>query len=243
MKSPVLFFFLSLLILAPVCWAYDNFHPEADQTLQNGETWVDVSFKRHEYKAHTTTRAWYPFSAGEVWRILIDTNTYKERYSDYSDSRTLDKNQFALVVQKKPDSIRGFYELVGGQNFPSEYGRKPGGVWTSYILQRFNLPWPLNDRWGVSKVKNDESQGPARGKYRYEYETPVGNFKTLKGYWELLPVPFKPGWTEFRGEYDSDPGIQYPQFLAKNIFRASMKKSVEANRKVLEKKLGVAKKQ
>ncbi|MBI2340602.1 MAG: hypothetical protein HYU99_09610 [Deltaproteobacteria bacterium] len=219
--------------------AYDTFHPEADEALQNGETWVEVTFKRHDYKAHTSTRAWYPYPAEEVWKILIDTNTYKERYSDYSDSRTLDKNQFDLVVRKKPDSIKGFYELVGGQEFPSEYGRKPGSVWASYILQRFNLPWPLNDRWGISRVKNDESQAH-KGKYRYEYETPAGNFKALKGYWELVPVPGRPRWTEFRGEYDSDPGIQYPQFVARSLFRSSMKKSVEVNKKALEAKLGTA---
>lgn len=238
-----MFILLCLIFFSvvPVVQAYDTFHPEAYETLEKGKVWVKVFLKRHQYKARTVTRAWYPFPANDVWMALTDTNNYKSVYSDYSDSRTLDKNQFDLVVEKKPTNIKGFYELIGGQEFPSHYRRRAGRVWVSYIFQRFDLPWPLNDRWAVSKIKNDESKA-RRGKYRYEYESPVGNFKTLKGYWELVPVPGKPGWTEFRGEYESDPGIQYPQFLAKKIFKSSMRRSVKAITKVLEEKKGIVSK-
>ncbi len=224
---------LCLLCTSGPLRAYDVFHPEADETLKNGSTWTEVSFKEGSTNATTVFRAWIPYKPADAWLVWTDTNAWKQIHSDYTDSRTLDKNQFDLVAQKSPSSIKDCYDLVGGENFSSTLGRHAGQVWTSYVLQRFNLPWPLADRWNVMKVKNDETKSGS-GMYKYDYKTVAGNFKDLKGYWELIPIPNKPGWTEFRGEYSSDPGIAIPHFLAKKIFRASMERSVKEKMKVLD---------
>lgn len=189
----------------------------------------------HGTNSRTTFRVWFPIASDRVWQVLIDTNNWKDVHpSDYTDSRTLDKNQFDLVKQKKPDSVKAFYKLVGVQTFSSTMGRKEGKIWTHTNFQRFHLPWPLHDRWVVMKVKNDETSD-SLGRYRYDYEMIAGNFKALKGYWELLPLPDKPGWTEFRGQYDSDPGIFVPQFLGRKIFRAAIKRNAKENLAVMKK--------
>ncbi len=194
---------------------------------------IDLSFDKT--KARLIFRVLFPYPPDKVWPVLIDTNSWtKVHASDYKDSRTLDQNQFDLVVEKQPTSIKAFYELIGEQSFPSQYGRKQGQVWTSYILQRFNLPWPLKDRWVVMKIKNDETKS-AQGKYRYEYKMSAGNFRELGGYWELLPAEGKPGWTEFRGEYSTDPGVSVPHFLAKNIYPSSIRRSAKENWDVMKK--------
>ncbi|EKD42724.1 MAG: hypothetical protein ACD_73C00041G0004 [uncultured bacterium] len=227
--------FITLFFCLPFTLkAYDSFHEEANALLEKEGLWVDTDFKKDETMATTTFRAWLPFKAKDCWKIMTDTNNYVVYSKDYKDTRTLDKNQFDLVNQKQPDTINAFNELVGEQKFPSDHGRIKGSGWMSYVLLRFNFPWPLADRWVVMRIKNDESKS-LQNTYRYDYKTFAGNFKELKGYWELLPVPGKPGWTEFRGEYKADPGIAVPQFLAKKIFKSSMKQTIETYKDVLGK--------
>lgn len=188
---------------------------------------MDVTFSGT--KSKTASRIWYPVESTKAWPVLIDTNSWKSVHKGtYADTRTLDKNQYELVAQKMPDSVDSFYELIGQSTFPSDLGRQKGGVWTSYTFQRFAFPFPLKDRWAVLKIKNDESRA-AKGEYRYEYEMVAGNFKSLKGYWELMPLAEKPGWSEFRVEYYSDPGISVPHFLGKSIFRSSLKREAKEN--------------
>lgn len=183
-------------------------------------------------KSNTVVRIWYPYPPSKVWPILIDTNGWRETHKGtYADTRTLDVNQYKLVRTKQPDSLKSFYELIGGEEFSSDHGRVRGGVWMSYVFQRFAFPFPLKDRWVVLKVKNDES-----GRHRYEYSMAAGNFRTLKGYWELANILEKPGWTEFRAQYDSDPGIQVPQFLAKSIFKSSIRREAKENMEAMGKK-------
>lgn len=230
-KKLILFLFFTFLFSFPA-FAENSFYPEALQTLQEGKTWVEVTFKGT--KGTTVFRAWFSYPAEEVWKVLIDANLWKKIHSDYTDSRTLDINQYKMVAKLKPTHVKAFYEIVGEEIFPSFYGRQKEGQWESYVFQRLNLPWPLADRWNVLKIKNDESNSH-QGIYRYEFKMVTGNFKDLKGWWELLPVSGKPGWTEFRGQYESDPGISIPKVLAKKIFKSSMRKSVENDIKVLEK--------
>jgi ribosome-associated toxin RatA of RatAB toxin-antitoxin module len=225
---------LTLTFASPsITLGYDNFHEEVTPLLKQEGIWVVTEFKKDETMATTTFRAWLPFKAEDCWKIMTDTNNYKIYSKDYKDSRTLDKNQFESVKQKSPTTIKHFYEIIGHQEFPSDQGRLKGKSWMSYTLLRFNLPWPLADRWAMMNIKNDESSS-TKNEYHYEYKSMAGNFKELKGYWKLIPVPNKPGWTEFRGEYKADPGIAVPQFLAKKIFRNSMKQTIETYQKVLE---------
>lgn len=234
MKKFLRLFLCSLLFVAPL-YGYDEFYPEALETLKDGKGWVETTFKSEsKTAARNVFRIWFPYPAEQVWLVLIDVNAYKEQ-DDYSDSRTLDRHQFSMVEQKRPDSVKGFYELIGEQSFPSHHGRSKGGEWTSYVFQRFNLPWPLKDRWNVMRVRNDETNAH-QARYRYEYKTVAGNFKELKGSWELLPVPEKPGWTEWRGDYRADPGIQYPQFLAKTVFKSSIRRAARHYMEMLDKK-------
>ena len=213
--------------------AYNTFHPEADEELKQGKMWAIVEFEKKSTATKCSFRTWLDFPANKLWHALIDINGWKIIHDDYKDSRSLDKNQFELINEKKPTHIQAFYELVGEEIFPSELYRVPGKIWESYAFQRFAFPFPLKDRWVVMKVKNNENNAP-KNEYRYDYEMTVGNFKALKGYWELLPVPENPGWIEFRGEYKADPGISVPHFLTRSIFKSSMKNNVQDIVKVLE---------
>lgn len=226
-------FFLALTVGPHPLWSEENdFKKIIPENHSGFYSNSDTVF--YGTNSRTTFRVWFPVSPDRVWPVLIDTNNWKKVHpSDYKDSRTLDKNQFDRIDHEKPKNTKAFYDLMGDQEFPSEWRRKKGGVWTSMHFQLLGLPWPLHDRWAVMKIKNNESHS-AEGKYRYDYKMSVGNFKSLKGYWELFPIPDKPGWTEFRGQYDSDPGISVPQFLGRKIFRGAIKRNAKENLGVMK---------
>lgn len=198
------------------------------------ESACDTSFDQTT-NSRTVFRVFYPITPEKLWPVLIDINGWKTTHpNDYSDTRTLNNDQYQLVETNKPADLNTFYSLIGEQNFPSEYGRVKNGEWMSVAFQRFNLPWPLKDRWVVIKVKNDETKA-AEGRYRYEYKMVGGNFKNVRGYWEIYPLENRPGWTEFRGMYEVDPGIDVPHFLAKTLFKASVRRTAKENLEFLEK--------
>ncbi|MFH1358076.1 MAG: hypothetical protein ABII18_13205, partial [bacterium] len=120
----------------------------------------------------------------------------------------------------------------GSNKLTSDHNRQKNKNWTDYIYFRFNFPWPLTDRWAVQKVKCNETNW-RQHEYKLEYKTHVGNFVELFGYWELVPVKGHPGWTEFRGRYESDAGVSVPKFLTKKAMRSGLKNDVEEYRKIL----------
>ncbi|MBX7148740.1 hypothetical protein K1X76_06600 [bacterium] len=217
--------------------AYNTFHPEADADLEKDGVWVRTFFKKEETAALTVFRAYIPYTPDKAWEVLTDTNTWKSRHNDFKDAFTLTKSEAELVAAKNPVNVKDFYSLVGTPVHPSHLNRQKGGNWTSYVFQRFNFPWPLTDRWAVVEIRNDETNA-GKGEYKYEYKTRGGNFKWLKGYWALMPHPTKKGWTEFRGEYKSDPGIDVPHFLAKSVVKSSIKNNVKEDSAELAKRYG-----
>lgn len=227
-------FLLILILTSSFVYADDNLFQKLNPE-KTGEVESDcITVFEEGTNSKTAFRVLFPVKPEQLWPVLIDTNGWKKVHSgDYADSLTLDGNQFNLVSTKKPSDLKAFYELIGGQTFPSEYGRVKGGQWMSYAFQRLSLPWPLKDRWTVLKIKNDETKA-SDGRYRYDYKMGGGNFKYLKGYWEIFPVKGRPGWSEFRGLYETDPGIDVPHFLAKTLFKASVKRNAKENLDVIQ---------
>lgn len=217
---------LVLLLFATSTYAYNTFYPEVDPELDEEKIWVQTAFDKNTTNVRTSFRAWLPHSAKILWPIMIDTNNWKNISKDYNDSRALDGSMAKLLENKQPKDIKELYKLIGDKNVESYEGRLKDGKWISHAFQRFAFPFPLKDRWAVIKIKNDESDS-AKGYYRYDYKMIASNFKKLEGYWELINIPEKPGWTEWRGYYESDPGIHVPHFLTKSIYRSSLKKSAE----------------
>src|SRR3990167_924468 len=224
-------FILVFLFFSTNIHAYNTFHPEVDPELNEENIWVNTAFDKKATNVRTSFRAWMPHEAKILWPIMIDTNNWKNISKDYNDSRALDEGMAKLLENKQPQDIKELYKLICDKKITSDHGRLTDGKWTSYALQRFAFPFPLKDRWTVIKIKNDESSS-SKSYYRYDYKMIVSNFKKLEGYWELTPIPNKPGWTEWRVYYESDPGINIPHFLAKSIYRSSLKKSAETYSKV-----------
>lgn len=228
--------FLCLFLFPVMALAgFSKFHSEADEVVKKDKFWSAVSFK----SGGTTVmefRVVYEFPVHEVFKVLADTNNLKNYHSTYLASKTLTKDLFEKIKDLKPTSGEEAEKIIGDNNISSFYSRKRGNDWTAYGFYNVNFPWPLANRWFIQKIKVDESEA-GKGFYRYEYKMHLGNLNKLEGYWELLPVPGNPEWTEFRGKYESDVGIPVPRFAARKIAKMGLKKDVEDNRRVLKAKI------
>jgi len=220
-------FFFLFFILSVGLRAENTFHPEKDAVVYSEKFWAEVNFKG-DNTAVTQFRVIYEAPAATVFEHLIDTNSLKKYHDNYADSRTLSLAHFNLILEKKPATYQELIEDIGDAKRTNSENRQVGKDWTDYWYMRFNLPWPFTDKWVVQKAKIDESES-SKGYYRVEYKLEHGNIKNLKGWWEVVAVPEKPQWSEFRGETESDPGVTLPQFLAKNIFKSTLSKEAATN--------------
>lgn len=228
MKTFMPFFFALLLTVAPV-FAGD-FHPEANAELAQNSFWSEVNFQPGSNAIITNFRVLYDKPADKVFPVLIDTNSFPRVHGNFEDAAVLDKATFDAIVSASPkdsDAVKPLVKKAAGNT-----GRQTGGRWTRYEYLNLNFPWPLSNRWTVQKVDVDES-GASQGHYRYAYKMHVGNFRALDGYWELVPVAGKPGWTEHRGSYKTDAGVALPKFVTKTAAKTGLKRDVEDTRRVL----------
>jgi hypothetical protein len=223
---------LLVLLTIPLATSAKSFHPEANPTLEKDLFWTSSYFKKNSNAGVMTFRVWFKHPANKVWQTLTDTASFKDKMNNYSEAKTLSHVLFKKIVSANPQTYQETENIIGSNKLTSDHNRRKHKNWTDYIYFRFNFPWPLTDRWAVQKVKCNETNW-RQHEYKLDYKTYVGNFVTLFGYWELVPVKGHPGWTEFRGRYESDAGISIPKFLSKKAMRSGLKKDVEEYRKIL----------
>lgn len=223
---------LLVLVMIPLFAMALDFHPEATAQLQKEHFWADVTFTGDESYSITSVRIWYNHSPDKIFAIMANMNAQVRNHKNYQHSKLLARNTFDNIISKSPDSMDSVLALIGDRTEPDFADRKASQKWSSQAFMSFNLPWPLDNRWFVQTFTVDETKA-SEGRYRLDYEVRLGNFKALKGYWELSPIPDKPGWTEYRAQYVSNPGIAIPKFVAKKAAIISIRKDFEENKVVL----------
>lgn len=236
MKSDIGRILLALFCICANAFAGSDFHPEADEELKASLNWVSVDFKPGTTTTVSEFRFWYQAECKKVFPLLIDTNNMPKWHKAYEDARTLTEEHFQKIVAAKPATLEELQKLIGDARVKSDTNRDPNGRWTDYVYQNFNFPWPLSNRWGVMKMRVDESNGPTKQEYRLEFKAVVSNFITNEGFWELVPVTSQPGMCEWRGHYESDPGIPLPKLVTKQGVKVGLKREVEENRALLKAK-------
>ncbi len=224
---------LLVMILLPSLVLAGDFFPEANVDLEAELFWTNIYFKPNTNTAIMNFRVWFKQPSALVWKTLTDTARFEGDMNNYTRARTLSEVLYKKIVSAESQTFQEVEVIIGANKLTSNHNRIANKNWTDYVYFRFNFPWPLTDRWAVHKIKCDETNF-AQNEYKFEYKMTLGNFKGLSGYWHLVPIPGHAGWTEFRGRYESDAGIEVPKFVTKNAMRAGLKKDVEEYRKIME---------
>lgn len=209
---------------------------ESDQLkdLQKDQLWIHVDFIEGTTGAVIHFRVWFKGKPEKAFQVLTDTNSLKA-LSNFTDARTLTKQMFERLDVVQPQNVDDVKKSIQGNVIASDHNRRPRKNWTNYTFYQFNFPWPLKDRWAVQKIRLDETNYH-QGEYKYKYTTEHSNMKALKGQWFIKPVKDKPGYTEWYGEYQTDPGVSAPKFLLKKGVVSGFKKDVQAYRERIQSK-------
>ena len=231
MKNKILvWFFLCLFLNIQIVAHAESFYPQADKELLQNGIWTKIDFEKDSSVAVVSVRVLYRYPIHQVFEELVNTNQLKKIHDSFLASQTLSLKTFAKIQKANPKESSQIQTLVANEKSASNLYRKKGQKWMEYLYLNVDLPWPIANRWMVQKANVDESQAKD-GYYKYAYQMLYGNFKILKGYWELVKVPNHPNWTEFRGRYRTDPNIPVPKFIAKKAVKTGFKQDVAENKK------------
>ena len=238
MKKIILFFLFFILVsfsgFAEDKTDFEKFYPEALPTLEKHHFWSDVKTKQGSSGIHAAMRAWYPYPAEKVFEVITNVNRFPLIHKNYKEAFTISLETFEEVSEKKPKTFKELSLILKDKKIPPFSERKKKEEWKSFVYLNMDFPWPISNRWMIQKIEVDESDA-RKDRYRYVYKMKLGTFKTLKGYWELLPIPGKSGWTEFRSIYEPNPGVSVPDFMVRQAMKIGLKRDFEENKKALAK--------
>ncbi len=164
-----------------------------------------------------------------VWRLFIHANDWKQ----YGIPNMLDSRSVTAEIASAAagsDKVEEFYKVMGGRVIDTLTYQKPGGVWTDYTFQHYDLPWPVANRWMVVKNANDETRR-GEGIFRCSWVKVAGNVRTIEGSLILKPFSDDRGRTLMEYNVRSDPGSSVPRFLVKWGVKKSMPAAIRAIRR------------
>lgn len=233
MRIKIFWVFIFFLGFTLTFSAQAQFYPEHDELLLKDNFWAEVTFEGDSVGV-THFRIHYPASAETVFLHLININALKKLHKSYADSKSLSLENYQKILQTQPENFSDLIALIQDAVTTDLSNRKQNLNWMDYWYMRFNLPWPFSDKWVVQEARVNETQA-VQGLYRVEYKMTHGNLKHLSGWWEVQSLPNRAGWSEFRGETHSHPGLAIPQFLAKETFKSSLYKEFETNTEYFKK--------
>lgn len=224
--------FLSFLSLLSFLTFADSDSAKIMETLEKDKLWVRTYAIKSKDVIAMDFRVWYTQNPEKVFRMLMDTVRLGKELTSYKVARTLSKEQYQTLQNHCPANAVEGLQKISDYVASSDKNRRPDQGWTDYTFYEFNFPWPITNRWAVQKAKVDETNADI-GAYRYEYNTVCGNFRTLEGQWEVVSVPQHPGWAEFRGHYETNPGLLVPNGVIESAAKVGLKKDVVVHRKLL----------
>jgi hypothetical protein len=118
---------------------------------------MDVDTKGFDgAKANVSARLDAPLLA--VWSAVLDTNNHGGKYPRMKRSFCMSEED---VRESKKKGLRN------GATVERKYKKKmcepskmrrEGEIWTYYIFQEFDYPFPLTDRWVMAEGVNDETE-------------------------------------------------------------------------------------
>lgn len=183
---------------------------------------MELQYEKHEGRIEAEYTIQAPVEA--VWALIRDQEAMvhyvpKMLYSRFVTRETADNIQ----NQGRELSFEEVEKLV--QDSPKVTGFQQD---TPYLLQKFDFPWPMSNRWTLTRWKNDSQ--PQQRMYSISYILVAGTLKKAGGGWSLRPHPSNPAWTLARYRTESDIGFQAPAILIKSASKKTTREILEAIR-------------
>lgn len=160
----------------------------------------------------------------KVWKVLSDYSHFKDFMPNIAESFIVHPDALEALGEIKNSHINDWLEFEKElMKFRQEQLKSE----TFYFYNRFNLPWPLEDRYYILKmIRNPE-------KYSFLWTLFVGNTKVNDGSWELKEYKGNKRKTLAIYTLYTDPGIS----VSSSLMRIAMKIALPGTIKTVRKRV------
>lgn len=155
----------------------------------------------------------------KVWDIITDYNHFKEFMPNISEAFIIRPDALSTLESNEVKDWKIFEKYL--KKFKLEQIDNE----TVYFYNRFNLPWPLKDRYYILKM----SLSPEN--HSFYWTLFIGNTKINDGSWELMPFSGSKRKTLAIYTLCTDPGISVSSALMHLALKTKLPGTVKALRK------------
>ncbi|MFQ5721483.1 MAG: SRPBCC family protein [Candidatus Aminicenantales bacterium] len=157
-----------------------------------------------------------------LWRILSDYNNFKYFMPNIKESFVVSSDGLEAFPEIKNNQVKDWPQLEKKLlKFKQlEIENNP-----FYFYNRFNLPWPLKDRYYILKMKRLPED------FTFSWTLYAGNTKINEGSWQLIPFPGNRYKTLAVYRLLTNPGVSVSAGLIKIAIRITLPGTIKALRK------------
>ena len=201
-----------MVIAILVIWAHAASATELQDRLASGEILVSCNDVSGSKAKQGEARGVVDAPPAEVWRVITEVDHFQEFMPRTLKSQTVAPEQLKEVLNARPTSASQVEGILGPKSANSQADRTSGRQWVVYLYSLLDFPWPVQSRWYIIKISNDETQAENH-RYLSSWSLQIGNLKENRGEWRL--ESFGDHKTLVTYQLISDPEVSLPAFLVK----------------------------
>ncbi len=150
-------------------------------------------------------------SPEEAWENMIRFNDYKNFMPRVVDSFFISPEGIAAIQNAGTRNANRLRHIAAP--YKIDAARKSGGLWGGYVFMVIDTPFPVENRWYVLKVEQDERQR-AQHVYKRCWELVDGNIEAAQGCWQIAPGA-DPGHARLTYNDQVNPGGKVPDWISR----------------------------
>lgn len=167
----------------------------------------------------------------DVWEQMIRFNHYASFMPRVIDSFFITQEGITVIQNAGTRNASRLRSLA--QPFKVEGNRKKGGLWSGFVFMVIDTPFPVENRWYVLKVEQDETKA-ASHTFKRCWSLVDGNIEAAQGCWQVQPDT-KEGQSLLTYQDHVNPGKKIPEWIARLGATKTVPEMFESLEKVAKK--------
>lgn len=175
-------------------------------------------------EADFMVKAPYPL----VWEVILDIDHMDQFMKNFLYGKTVTERDAKILSDWKDRSLKEIREFLERDSSPIQQRLKKvtrGTVVENYVVEVFDLPWPIKNRWVIFKCWDR-----AGDSFMTRKVEAVGGLMNGNGLWHVEPHPGNPSWTRVHFENTTILDYQVPEFIGKRVNRYASESASESVR-------------
>ena len=170
-------------------------------------------------------------NSDDVWENMIRFNDYASFMPRVIDSFFISQEGIQAIQAAGTRNASRLRSVA--QRYKVEGDRKKNGVWSGFVFMVINTPFPVENRWYILNVTQDETQAAVHT-YKRCWNLVEGNIEAAEGCWQVQPDAIK-GKSLLTYQDHVNPGGKVPEWIARMGATKTVPEMFESLEKVAKK--------